>query len=309
MYYFIINPASGSGRGLAIWKTIQDELNRLSVDYRAYLLSRPGEAKQLASGFAEKKNPCTVVAVGGDGTINDVISGLGTFSHITFACIPTGSGNDFVRGLGLIKDPVSALHAILSPTEIRKINIGTTLITQEDKFSEYSYAVSSGIGFDAAVCDSVQHSTLKKALNLFHAGKVVYLISALYLLMTMKRGSLKVTLEDGTETDYEKAYFAAVMNLPYEGGGFYFCPDARPDDDCIDLIIVNRISRLRALSLLPQALFGKHVGKGGITIVRCRQAKLQHSDPSCVHTDGEVVGYYKEVTFGLKNEKLAVIVR
>lgn len=309
MYYFIINPASGSGRGLAIWKTIQDELNRLSVDYRAYLLSRPGEAKQLASGFAEKKNPCTVVAVGGDGTINDVISGLGTFSHITFACIPTGSGNDFVRGLGLIKDPVSALHAILNPTEIRKINVGTTRILQEDKISEYSYAVSSGIGFDAAVCDSVQHSTLKKALNLFHAGKVVYLISALYLLMTMKRGSLKVTLEDGTETDYEKAYFAAVMNLPYEGGGFYFCPDALPDDDCIDLIIVNRISRLRALSLLPQALFGKHVGKGGITIVRCRQAKLEYSIPSCVHTDGEVVGYYKEVNFSLKNEKLAVIVR
>ena len=309
MYYFIINPASGSGRGLTIWKTIQEELNRLAVEYRAYLLSRPGEAKQLASGFAEKKNPCTVIAVGGDGTINDVISGLGSFSNITFACIPTGSGNDFVRGLGLIKDPVKALHTILAPKEIRRINIGTTSIPENDRIAEYSYAVSSGIGFDAAVCDSVQNSRLKKALNLFRAGKVVYLISALYLLMTMKRGSLKVTLEDGTETDYEKAYFAAVMNLPYEGGGFYFCPDAQPDDGFIDLILVNRISRLRALSLLPQALFGKHVGKDGITIVRCRQATLKYSIPSCVHTDGEVIGYYEEVTFGLKKEKLAVIVR
>ncbi len=309
MYYFIVNPASGSGRGLTIWKTIQEELNRLGIKHHSYLLSRPGEAKQLASGFAEKKNPCTVVAVGGDGTINDVISGLGSFAHITFACIPTGSGNDFVRGLGLIRDPVEALHAILNPKEIRKINIGSTLIPEADKVSEYSYAVSSGIGFDAAVCDSVQHSKLKKALNLFRAGKVVYLISALWLLMTMKRGSLKVTLEDGTETDYENAYFAAVMNLPYEGGGFYFCPDALPDDDCIDLIIVNRISRLRALSLLPQALVGKHVGKDGITIIRCRQAKLQYSIPSCVHTDGEVAGYYKEVIIGMKNEKLAVIIR
>lgn len=309
MYYFIINPASGSGRGLTIWKTIQAELNRLGTDYRAYLLSRPGEAKQLASGFAGKKKPCTVIAVGGDGTINDVINGLGSFDHITFACIPTGSGNDFVRGLGLTKEPLAALHAILNPKEIRRINIGRTLIQEADKVTEHSFAVSSGIGFDAAVCDSVQSSRLKKALNLFRAGKVVYLVSALWLLLTMKRGSLKITLDDGTIQDYENCYFAAVMNLPYEGGGFYFCPDALPDDDYIDLIIANRISRLNALSLLPQALFGKHVGKNGITIIRCRLAELQYSAPSCVHTDGEVVGYYDNITIGIKSEKLPVIIR
>ena len=180
MYYFIINPASGSGRGLSVWKTIENELNRLGTDYRAFLLSRPGEAQQLVSGFTSRKSPCTIVAVGGDGTINDIMNGLESFEHITFACIPTGSGNDFVRGMGLCSDPVGALHIILNPKEIQKINIGLFTAPGQQKTSSFSFAVSSGFGYDAAVCDSVQKSGLKKMLNLFHAGKVVYLLTALW---------------------------------------------------------------------------------------------------------------------------------
>ena len=308
MYYFIINPASGSGRGITVWKTIEAELKRLKTEYRAFILSKPGEAKQLLSGLGELSSPLTVVAVGGDGTINDCVSGLTSFHNITFACIPTGSGNDFVRGLQLNTSPLDALHAILNPKEIRPVNIGKTTAISKDKELVFSYAVSSGLGYDAAVCDSIQHSHLKKILNLFHCGKVVYLLTALWQLITMKRNTMD-TVIDGKHASFDGTYFAAAMNLRYEGGGFKFCPDALSDDDHIDLLLVDQITRFEALLLLPKAFTGKHVGKKGIHIFRCKKAELKYPHPICLHTDGEVCGYYDSVIFELREEKLNVIIR
>ena len=309
MYYFIINPSSGSGRGLSVWKTVKKELERLGVIYKSFLLSRGGEAYSLATGIAESKNPATVVVVGGDGTINEVVSGLHSFQNITFGCIPTGSGNDFVRGLGLHLDPIEALHAILHPSKICPVNIGNISHSGPLGLRSYSYGVSAGIGYDAAVWYSILDSKLKTLLNRFHSGKLVYLLTALWQLFTMKRQTLQITL-DGDKTElFEEAYFAAAMNLPYEGGGFMFCPDARFDDDQIDLIIASGISRLEALKLLPLALFGKHVGHKGIHIIRCHQAAIHVSPAMCVHTDGEVPGFFEEVTFSLREEKLPVILR
>lgn len=327
MYYFIINPASGSGRGGAVWKTVREELDRLGTDYRHFLLKSAGEGTKLAAALSESKTPCTIVVVGGDGTINEVVNGLTSFEHITFACIPTGSGNDFVRGLGLPRDPVKALHAILNPTKILPVNVGHTRLFPAAPPSdgqtaaaldsaqntvtplERNYIVSTGIGFDAAVCNSVQESRLKKMLNRFHSGKLVYLLTALWQLFTMKRPDFKVTLENGETMVCEKAYFAAAMNLCYEGGGFLFCPDALPDNDLLDLLVVDKIPRLYALCLLPLALKGKHVGHKGIHIFRCRSIQIESPSPLCVHTDGEIPGFSNNVTFSLHEKKLAVILR
>ena len=307
MYYFIVNPASGSNHGRTIWKTIHQQLDKSQVEYKAFVLSKRGEARTLAASLAESKQPATVIVVGGDGTINETIDGLftGSCAHITFGCIPTGSGNDFVRGLGLARDPSKALHTILHPKEIRPVNIGTTQCGTASR----SFAVSSGIGFDAAVCHSVLDSRLKTALNRFHSGKLVYLFTAPWLLCTMKRQTFRLTVDDCAPQTFEKCYFAAAMNLRYDGGGVQFCPDARPDDDCLDLLIVNGISRLRAVSVLPLAFFGKHTRKKGIHIIRCKKARLQTDQPACVHTDGEIPGFCQEAVFSLHEKKLAVILR
>lgn len=307
MYYFIVNPASGSGKGKAVWQKVRAELDRLGVSYRAFLLSGEGEACRLAGGLSRLRHPATVVVVGGDGTINEVINGLTSFEHITFACIPTGSGNDFVRGLGLARDPLDALHAILHPKQIRPIDIGTVCCGAQSR--TYSFAVSSGIGYDAAVCDAVHDSRLKVMLNRFHLGKLVYLLTALWQLLSMKRHTFTLTVDDSGPCTYENAYFAAAMNLRYEGGGFMFCPDALPDDGCLDLLIANNISRLRVLKLLPLAFGGKHVGHKGVHIVRCQKAVIRTPKPACVHTDGEIPGFCETITWTIQKEKLAVILR
>ena len=306
MYYFIINPVSGSGRGAAIWQIVQAELERLHVKYRSFLLSKGGEARILASSLSGTATPHTVVIVGGDGTINEFLNGLSSFDNLTFACIPTGSGNDFVRGLSMESDPLKALHSILHPGKIARINIGQLTTAS----GTASFAVSCGIGYDASVCSSVMTSNLKTLLNRFHLGKLVYLMTALRQLLTMKLSPLQITIDDETESrTYPDAYFAAAMNLCYEGGGFRFCPEALPDDDCIDLIIVNDISHLQALYLLPLAFSGKHVGHKGIHIIRCKKAVIESVYTRCVHTDGEVPGSFTHITLSLHTEKLAVILR
>lgn len=222
MYYFIINPASGSGSGRIVWETIQKELIQQGITYRYTLLSSDQEGTLLAASISSLATPCTVVVIGGDGTINDVVNGFTAFDHITFACIPTGSGNDFVRGLSLPRDPLKALQAILHPSEILPINVGKTTFdiqtpTADCKTCSESHSrrfmISSGIGFDAAVCYSVDRSRLKRVLNRFHLGKLTYLITALWHLCTMKRPDFRITI-DGTQSfDCKKSYFAAAMNL------------------------------------------------------------------------------------------------
>lgn len=303
MYDFIINPSSGSGSGSTVWKAVEAELNQKQISYSAHLLHAPGEAAAVAAALSDPEQPRTIIVVGGDGTLNEVIGGLTSFHNITLGCIPTGSGNDFVRGLGLEKDPVAALHQILNPLETTDLDIGLV----DTGSSTHSFCVSAGIGYDAAVCDSVQGSTLKSLLNRFHSGKLVYLLTALWQLLTMKLQPLTITTSDGTVHTFPQAYFAAFMNLPYEGGGFQFAPHASAADGLLDVLVVDSISRLHALLILPSAFPGKHLGKKGVHLIHSDQLTIHAPQPLCVHTDGEIPGYYTDIQVSLRNEKLTVI--
>lgn len=316
MYYFIVNPISGCGRGKKIWKSIQEKLEQLSVTYEAFLLRYEGEAQKIANSLSKLQKPFTLVVVGGDGTLSEVFDGLSSFEYVTLGCIPTGSGNDFMRGLGLRKSPLDALHMILNPTKIRNIKIGTVSSVRPDASSQEnslpqkrsSFGVSSGIGFDAAVCNGAYQSGLKTFLNWFHLGKLVYTGTALKQLFASRLCPAKLILDDETVLSYDKLFFAAAMNMPYEGGGFMFAPNAVPDSGTFILCIAEGLSKPRILTLLPLAFAGKHVGKRGIHLIPCKKAEIHTQIPLCVHTDGEVYGFCDAITFEAQKELLSVIV-
>lgn len=98
MYYFIINPNSSSGKGLLIWKSIEPVLKERNVDYHPFFTKDRESTAHLVKRLCTEKAPATIVAVGGDGTVNDVLNGLANFENITFGYIPSGSGNDLARG-------------------------------------------------------------------------------------------------------------------------------------------------------------------------------------------------------------------
>ena len=304
MYYFVVNPASRSGKGLKIWEKTEEILKEKKIEYESYILTAPGEAREMAEFLSRNKTPCTVVIVGGDGTINEFLSGLPTFEGITLGYLPTGSGNDFARGMHLPAKPKDALDLILDPEKFRHINIGITSSGDEKKY----FAISSGIGFDAAICYESNASALKSILNKIHAGKLIYLINALRMLFALKPCSMRVLLDDSQLLTFQKVYFVTAMNMKYEGGGFMLCPKASPVDNYLDLIVVDNMPKAKVLAVLPTALFGKHTNFKGVHIYRCRRAVIQNEFEACVHMDGEHFGFCKKVSFDLAKEKLKFIV-
>ena len=303
MYYFIVNPKSSSGKGLKIWRKVADIMQGQQVDYQVFFTKGPGHATELATTLCTSHTPCTIVAVGGDGTANEVINGLCNYRDIRFGYIPTGSGNDLARGLSLPVTPAEALSAILNPTSIQYLSVGIN----ESESDSRKFIVSSGIGYDAAVCHEALHSKMKNVLNRFGLGKLTYLCIALKQLILLKPAPLTLTLDDTEPPFVKDAFFAAMMNLKYEGGGFMFCPKANAQDDYLDICVVEQMSKLRVLCLLPTALKGKHVNKKGIHILRCKKIEIRASRNLAVHTDGEEQGFHEWLRTSLSSEKLPVI--
>lgn len=303
MYYFIVNPKSSSGQGAKIWQTIEPVLKTQNISYEVFFTESGLNASELAHDISLSQSPATIIAVGGDGTINDVVNGLTNFSSITFSYIPTGSANDFGRGLKLEKDPLKRLHSILHPTTIIPLSVGSL---ETPNFSR-RFAVSSGIGFDAAVCAGTQESRLKKLLNRLHLGKLCYTGIALKQIAMMKPSSMTLTLDNKRPIHFPAFYFAAAMNLPYEGGGFKFAPQTDATDDVLDMVLLSKIPKLKILCILPTAFFGKHTRFKGIHMYRFKKAVLEIKEPLYLHTDGEVPGKVSQLTWQILPEKVPFI--
>ena len=304
MLFFIVNPSSSSRKGMQIWEETEALLLERDAEYECILLHAPGDARHAAGKLCALKKAVTAVIVGGDGTINEFLQGLTSFDHITFAFIPTGSGNDFARGLHLPSDPRDAVDMILDGSHVRNINIG--LVTTDE--GERSFAVSSGIGFDAAVCYESRQSQTKQLLNHMKQGKMIYTVNALRLILGMKQQSARLLLDGKKLISFDKVWFIAAMNTRYEGGGYMFAPKASPVDDKLDVFVAEGIPRWKIPFLLPLAYRGKHTGFKGVHIYRCSKAMVQYQEKACIHADGEHAGFSRKVTFSLRAKRLRTIV-
>lgn len=126
MYYFIVNPNSRSGKGELIWKELRQVLRQKHISYKAVFTKYRGHAVKLAAVLTEKASPdrpLCLIAVGGDGTIQEVLSGVKDLTNIYFGYIPTGSGNDFCRSMKLPQDPHEALDCILKKKHIAFVDV------------------------------------------------------------------------------------------------------------------------------------------------------------------------------------------
>ena len=118
---------------------------------------------------------------------------------------------------------------------------------------------------------------------------------------------IDIRILDGTkEVSFSKVYFGAAMNLPYEGGGFRFCPDARCRDGRLDIIVLANLPKFKVLSLLPTAFWGLHTRFRGVYTYTCRSVEFISDRELAVHTDGEPVLYQKRLKVCLEKEKLPV---
>ena len=303
-YQFIVNPQARSGRGARVWEDLKQILENDGIDFEARCTEYAGQAEEFAAEMTADGEEHLIVALGGDGTVNEVINGILDCSKVVFGYIPTGSGNDFTRALKIPTDPQKAWESIRRRAQERKMDLGVIECGEK----QYRFAVSAGIGFDAAVCHQVNRSKLKKILNKVGLGKLTYLGVALNQMIREPICTSEILIDGKQKKRFERTFFAAVMNHPYEGGGFRFCPDARIDDGLLDVIVISGISKWKILFCLPTAFKGKHTKFRGIDLFQCREAAIHFEKAAPIHTDGENVEIEQEMGAHLLPVQIRVIV-
>ena len=303
MYHFIVNPCSRTGKAAKVWQELEQVLKQKNVEYRAYFTERPGHATELVAAIcAENPGEKHIITVGGDGTSNEVVNGLSDYSDIIYGCIPTGSGNDLIRGLGLPRDPLAVLERILSGDNIRPVDHG--VLQYFDGTPDRRFDVSSGFGYDADVCFEVQVTPLKRVLNRIGLGKLCYYIIAAKQIFALKPRPATLLI-DGKETlHYDRLLFCASMIQPYEGGGLKLAPSADNADRKLTLVVVHDVSKLKLFLVLPSVLISKHTGIKGVEIFDCDSVEITSDDARCLHTDGETVGIKDHVRLSCTPEQI-----
>lgn len=322
MYHIIINPASKSGKGLSIWKSIETILLEREIPYQSYISTHIGHVTELTlkitSDVPANGQPVNLILLGGDGTVNEALQGIQDFNMVNVGYIPTGSSNDLARALKLDRSPVELMTRILDGTHFRMIDLGiltyesdthieSRLHKRPEHRSRY-FIVSSGIGFDAAVCEEALSSSIKNTLNKFKLGKLTYLGIALKQLITAKAVSCEICLDGQTTIRIPKFLFSAFMVHPYEGGGFCFCPQADNHDGLLDLCVVGNLPKLLILFALPTAFFGKHYMFPRINHYTASSVRIKTSIPLWVHTDGEVYLKSDQISISCLKQRLKLLV-
>lgn len=299
MYHFIVNPAARSGLGKETWRELRPLLDQKELPYQVHFTRYQTHATKIAKEITSDGARHTLIVLGGDGTVNEVLNGICHLSQTELGYLPLGSGNDLARGLGLPADPKEALEKILT-APVRPVDIGCIRYNGQSR----RFIVSAGLGFDAAVCHQVMVSKLKTIFNLLHLGKLTYAGVALQLLFFLRPGKMTILLDGRKKLALSKVYFAAAMNLPFEGGGFRFCPKADCEDGTLNIIAVAGLPKPILLLLLPTAFFGLHTHFPGIYTLTCKSAEFISQEELPVHTDGEPVLRQKRIKVCLEKEKL-----
>lgn len=305
MYHVIYNPGSRSGAGNRIWQEIRSRFLAENISFKEYRTCYRGHAWKITASITAPgvwKEEDLLVVIGGDGTVNEVVSGIRQLSKVTVGYIPSGSGNDFARGLQIPSNPKQAVQLLETGCR-RAVNIGRVNVAGRVR----RFAISSGIGFDASICHEALHSPMKKMLNVFRMGKITYLVIALRQLFSFRDFQLEFVCEDRQKVCFEHVLFATAMNMKCEGGGVRFCPDADCTDDLLDWIVVEGMPAWKRLLLLPLAVAGKHKGFREVHIRRVRAVFLTADRKLPVHLDGESGGRQSRMSITTETERLQIL--
>lgn len=279
----ILNPNSGKGAAEKLWDTVEAELLRGKLEFEMVRTSAPCAAIHIAEE-AKRDGFENVIAVGGDGTLNEVANGLmraaGGGIGGTLGMIPVGSGNDFMSSVGA-PEWRGAIQRIVSG-QTRLIDIGR--ITADQPAPGYDSPVryflnSVDTGFGAQTAQ--------------HAHEVPYLSGMpLYLAAIMK--SLvaylvpRLTIEFDHQRIEQKSTMVVAANGRQFGGGFLIAPTASIDDGLLDVIVAKGLGRIGILSFLPRVMRGTHIGDPRIRFLQTSRLVVDSPDPLTVEADGEI---------------------
>ncbi len=288
----ICNPASGGGG------YDPEDVRRRLDDYELEWIET-GSAEEAESAAQEWTEGLLMVA-GGDGTITQVVNGLGRAGFpeaVTLALLPTGTGNDLAATLAIPEDPDEAV-ATIQNDRVRELDV--IRVRFEGKADQFLVNVATG-GIGARTTDMADGEMKRRW------GKMAYLRAALEVARHFEVQEVRLTL-DGVEREV-RAVNVAVGNGRYAGGGWPAAPRANPEDGLIDLVIIEDVGLPEVLALTPAALArSDYLDRDGVFFTRAKEIRVD-TEPSDFEftVDGEVIGT-EPVEFTVMPQTLKVVV-
>jgi diacylglycerol kinase (ATP) len=274
----IYNPQAGNGRARKLLPDIQRYLVEKSISAKFLLTEAHGHAAILAEQ-ADLEQFDAIIACGGDGTVFQVLNGYFWNTALRkppMGLIPNGTGNAFMKELGLRKVDWRRAIDIVAAQHTRRLDVGRLQAGEQTRY----FLNVVGMGFIADIAT--------KAASLRFLGSAAYTAAVLWKLPSLKVQA--VTLEIDGRTLVRRAVFAEVANSTYTGTSFLIAPKAKLDDGLLDVVLLKDISRVGLLRLFRSVYDGSHIRDPRVEYFQARSITITEEFPGCLVPDGEILG-------------------
>lgn len=277
MYHFILNPVAGKGKTLSVMKKLEKMLNQNGINFTVHNTAYPYHATNIVASLTA--GDCdNVIAVGGDGTVNEVLNGISNFDKCKMGIIPCGTGNDFAKFVGIPKDPICAMKLILNNNAVY-----TDFLLLNDK----RVMNITGMGMDATVLERCKKMKIIK-------GKFQYYVALIVTLLNFKWYNFKISVDGGEEKD-KTVMMIAVCNGKYFGGGMPISPKSDVCDNKMNVIIVNKMSKWKIPAALLGLMRGKILKYDFVENILCEKVHIKTDTLNyAINIDGEL---YKDIPY------------
>lgn len=261
----------------------------------------PGHAIELARD-AGIHHYDKVIAMGGDGTVHEVVNGLMKVPERirpVLGVVAAGSGNDFAHAVGASKNPAEALRRALDG-DVSTVDLG--MMTDEHGKKEY-FDNTVGIGFDTVV-------TIRSHQLPLLRGFLIYLAAVIQTII-LNHNPIKMQIETETKKWEQSNILLTMCNGPREGGGFLLAPEAKIDDGIFHYAMIKNVSRPMMFRLIPEVMKGTHGRFKQVTMGTCKQMSIIADRPMYIHLDGEIYSGFgtdvREINFEILPNALKVV--
>ena len=286
---FILNPHSGTDNKVRMPKLIEENINREAFDYEVVFTEYAGHAADIAKDCASRGIDI-VVAVGGDGTINEVARSI-VHTNTALGIIPCGSGNGLARHLCIPLDPRKAI-SIINKACIESLDYGV--------INDLPFFCTCGMGFDAFI--SFKFAGAGKR------GPMTYIENVLKEGLKYKPETYEVEIEDDKEPQKYNAFLIACANASQYGNNAYIAPQASMSDGLMDVIIMEPFDVIEAPQISID-MFNKTLDKNSkIKTFRTKKLHIHRKEPGLIHYDGDPIMEGEDIEVEIKAKGIKIIV-
>jgi diacylglycerol kinase (ATP) len=281
---FLVNPVAAASKTANIWPSIEEELRSLNMSFDFRFTEAANHATSLAREGVEAGYEM-VVAVGGDGTVNEVVNGLmvpgSEKAGAILGIVITGRGSDLARTIGVPANYAEAC-ARLAGERTMTVDLGLVEFYHEGEKRERYFVNVGGGGFDGEVAVRAN-----RAPN-FMGGTIPYLSSLVTTLITYRNKPITLIMDD-REPIRMVANSVIVANCQYFGG-MRIAPDADPNDGLFDVITIGDVDKIEFLMTVPKVYDGTHLTHPQVDAYRAKRVELRSEEPLLLQVEGEVCG-------------------